>query len=562
MQTSGFFNAQKINGLYDREYNADHYSDNLAVVISDGVLRSSADDLKPSVKGMTATIGIGRAWIRGKWYKNDVPYSFTIPTAPTTNPRMDRIVLRYDNSREVRNISLQYLTGTPSMPAEPPAAMDTDTIKDLVICDIFVNVNATSAIYYDRRADKNFCGWVYSVKGDDEFFESLDGAFTEWFEEKKDTLSSVTLFKKYVYRTTTTSAGQTQVSFDIPQYDPNGVDIIDVFFNGRMLLENEDYTLNGSVITFKTGKSANQEVVVVCYKSIDGTGLGSVVGRIDELEQAMATLEVVSEFDYICNGINDNVKLSQLMLALHSKHETTDFAQYTIKVHGNFGCSAPVAGSGASDDEYKWFKFDDYTYTTNKVILDFSNCSKINITAPNNTVNRIFYGYNIWIKNARIFATVGGTTGAVTITNGSGGKAVFERCTFELTGCLNTYMAARGEWIDCRTIVINTNGASFCWYTSSYSFIKVNGGEHYAYAVSGKISAVFGLASDAVNGVLLVNGASCPTLAKGSYIQSYAVYDPTKNGKCAYNNLITALPISAEGQFVTGTIPQSKVDYL
>ena len=561
MQTSGFFNAQKINGRYDREYNADHYSDNLAVIISDGVLRSSADDLKPTASGMTVTIGIGRAWINGKWYKNDVPYSFTVPTAPTTNPRIDRVVLRYDNTREVRDISLKYLTGTASANATPPAIMNTDTIKDLVICDIGIDVNSTKAEVVDRRADKTVCGWVYSVKGDDDFFASLDGAFDRWFVEKKDTLSSVTLFKKYMYRTQTTSANQTKVSFDIPQYDASGVDIIDVYFNGRLQIENDDYTLNGSVITFKTAKSAGQEVVVVCYKSIDGTGIGSVVGRIDALERALATLEVVSEYDYICNGIDDNVKLSNIVRALNKKHNANDFAQYTIKVHGTFGCSAPVAGIGTSSDRYCWFKFDNYEYTTNKVIIDFSNCSKININAPSNSLNYVFYGYNVWVKNARIFATVSGTEGSFMLLNGTGGHAIFERCRIELTGTKNTYIANRGEYIECRTSVINTDWASYCFYLASYSFVKVTGGEHYAYSSSSYTSAVFAVPETATSGVLIVNGASCPTLANGSYLQKYALYDWSKNGKCAYNNIVTALSVVAEGQFITGTIPQSKADY-
>ena len=204
MQTSGFFNAQKVNGIYDRYYNADHYSDNLAVIISDGVLRSSADDLKVTANGMTVTVGIGRAWIRGKWYKNDVPYAFTVPTPPTTNPRIDRVVLRCDNSRAVRDISLKYVTGTPAASPTAPAPMNTDEIKDIVLCEYTVGVNATSVKPTDTRGNANLCGWVYSVSGDNSFFESLDGAFDEWFKEKKNTLSSVTLFKKYVYRTLNT----------------------------------------------------------------------------------------------------------------------------------------------------------------------------------------------------------------------------------------------------------------------------------------------------------------------------------------------------------------------
>jgi hypothetical protein len=566
MQTSGFFNAQKVNGRYDREYNADHYSDNLAVIISDGVLRSSNDDLKVTASGMTVTVGIGRAWIKGKWYKNDVPYVFNVPTAPTTGTRIDRVVLRYDNTREVRDISLKYITGTASANATAPAPMDTDTIKDLVLCDIPVLTNATSVIPTDTRADKNLCGWVFSTVGDNSFFETLDNDFYEWFKGKKDTLSSVTLFKKYVYRTQTTTSGQTKVSFDIPQYDASGVDIIDVYFNGRLQIENEDYTLSGSVITFKTAKSANQEVVVVCYKSIDGTGLGAIVDRVDALEEAVAKINSTSTYTYVCNGVNDNVMLSNIIQKLNQNSNADNFDYRSIRVVGTFGCSAPVAGSGTVDDRYKWFKFDDYEYTTNKIVLDFANCSKINITGEANTNHYIFYGYNVMIKNARIFATVSGAESSIMFINGTGGMAFFERCRIELTGGKNTYIGNRGEYVECRTSVINTAWSSYVFYLASYSFMKITGGEHYAYCPQGGTanytSAVFGVPDTATSGVLLVNGASCPTLANGSYAQKYAVRDWSKNGKCAYNNIVSALPVDAEGQFITNTIAQSKVDYL
>lgn len=65
----GFFDAlETADGLYDRTYSARDYSENLATIISNGVLRSTNDDLKVTVNGLTVTVGIGRAWINGCWY--------------------------------------------------------------------------------------------------------------------------------------------------------------------------------------------------------------------------------------------------------------------------------------------------------------------------------------------------------------------------------------------------------------------------------------------------------------------------------------------------------------
>ena len=66
-EKSGFFNALNVGGEYDRTYNANDYSDNLAVIIGNGVLRSQYDDLKVTASGMVATVGVGRAWINGHY---------------------------------------------------------------------------------------------------------------------------------------------------------------------------------------------------------------------------------------------------------------------------------------------------------------------------------------------------------------------------------------------------------------------------------------------------------------------------------------------------------------
>ena len=80
-------------GLYDRTYSARDYSENLATIISNGVLRSTNDDLKVTVNGVTVTVGIGRAWINGCVYHNDNNYVFPAVTVPTGGARYDRVIL-------------------------------------------------------------------------------------------------------------------------------------------------------------------------------------------------------------------------------------------------------------------------------------------------------------------------------------------------------------------------------------------------------------------------------------------------------------------------------------
>ena len=83
-QHSGFFNALKNGNIYDRKYNADDYSRNLAAFISTGVRRGNNELYVQSAGGMALKINTGYAMIEGKWYENDTVFTdFVVPTAPT-----------------------------------------------------------------------------------------------------------------------------------------------------------------------------------------------------------------------------------------------------------------------------------------------------------------------------------------------------------------------------------------------------------------------------------------------------------------------------------------------
>jgi hypothetical protein len=160
MQRSGFFNALLTNGEYDRKYNANDYCDNLALVISNGVLRGVDDDLKVSAAGMVVTVGVGRAWINGHYYYNDTPHAFAAISAPTGGTRYDRVFLRLNKNLAVRSVSLVYQQGTAADSPTKPAPVRDGYIYDIVLADIYVGTNATSVTVTDTRGNAELCGWV------------------------------------------------------------------------------------------------------------------------------------------------------------------------------------------------------------------------------------------------------------------------------------------------------------------------------------------------------------------------------------------------------------------
>ncbi len=313
-EKSGFFNALLSGGDYDRTYNANDYSDNLAVVISNGVLRSTGDDLQVTASGLSVSVAPGRAWIDGHYYLNDSPLTFAAITPPVGGKRYDRVMLRLNLDITERRTSLIYVEGVASNSPVKPAPTRNDTIYDLVLADIYVDTNATSLVVTDTRSDASLCGWVYSTSGDNSFFTSLDNSFMQWFTEKKDTLSSVTLFKRYQWSSVLTAQTST-VQFNIPQYDVDTC-FVEVYVNGIL---DSRHSISDDVITFEGSLVAGTKIIVNCYKSIDGTGIMTVADEITELQNAVATLSGVSKYTYKCTGSNDNISLSQIAQAILNK---------------------------------------------------------------------------------------------------------------------------------------------------------------------------------------------------------------------------------------------------
>ena len=538
-QKSGFFNALLDAGVYDRTYNADDYSDNLGVVISNGVLRSGTNDLQVVASGLNLTVKAGRAWINGHYYKNDSDYSLPAITAPTGGSRIDRVILRLNKTITVRSITLQYLQGTAATSPVAPELTRTDTIYDLCLANITVNANATSVSVADTRSDTTLCGWVYSVVGDNSFFENFDEQFETWFEDVKDTLASVTLFKQYMWETTLESATDT-VQFNIPQYDADTC-FINVYVNG--LLE-ENYSLSGNVITFTTATlSAGTDVTVLAYKSIDGTGIMTVADEITELQNQYATLDGVSQYVYRATGLNDNISLSQIAQAIYTGEwdsaECTEAAnafltalggltwlqsleadaQVTIDVVGKLGVTTPVYGSGSSSNRYRYFNFGQTAHSDMRVMFDFSRSDTIYISCASNTSNIIFYGTDLWIKGARVYASnagVGATGCDIQMVAGSNAGSInVENCVFDILSTANGRISDAGTYINCDCNVKSKGGSAFCFSPVSAKLLRVIGGRYLAYVTntSSYTAAVFYTTATQTNAVTFAQNINCPTIS-------------------------------------------------
>ena len=554
-QKYGFFNAlRNADGTYDRRYNANDYSENLAVVISNGVLRSTADDLKVTASGMRATVAAGRAWINGHWYLNDSPVTLAAVTAPIGGKRWDRVFLRLNKEVSDRRIYITYVKGTESNSPVKPTPMRTENVYDLVLADIFVDTNATSVIVTDTRADASLCGWVYSTSGDNSFFTSLDNSFAEWFGEKKDTLSSVTLFKRYNWRTVLETASKA-VNFNIPQYDAETC-FLEVFVNGILKTEGVEYSISGTVVTFGASLVIGTEIEVKCYKSIDGTGIQSVADEITALQNAVAALNSEAEYVYHCNGIDDNIKLSNIVRTFYS---TNDYRSAKINVIGEIGISTVFGGSGTSVNPYAWFNFVN-PFDTNRVLtLDFSRAGTIIPTIADGTSNVIFRASKIKIIGANVIANNTTADTVIKISNTSSGYIEYENCRFWITAYKDSIVAPHGTFTNCRASVANVINNSYCFQPAASGLVRINGGEYYAYTGdSTKQSAVVGQ-SDA-NAVSILYAVNAPIGARSGFYQTNSVLQWVNGGIMNCSDLVSELPLITVAGIsnIRGTIAKNK----
>lgn len=576
-QKSGFFNAKMVAGVYDRTYTADDYCDCLAVIISNGVLRSVNDDLKVNASGLNLTVNAGWAWINGHYYHNDTEYSLPPISTPTGGSRIDRVVLRFNNSIPVRSISLQYLTGTASTSPVPPDITRTGNIYDLCLAEITVNANSTTASVKDTRSDADLCGWVYSVSGDGSFFTSFDNAFTEWFEGVKDTLASVTLFKRYKWQTTLENPANT-IQFSIPQYDPDTC-FIEVICNGLLA---DNYTQNGNVLTFSKTLIAGTEIIVFAYKSIDGTGIMSVSEEITELQDQYATLDGVSKYVYMATGVDDNISLSQIAAALYSGSYSSDNvtaaanafltalggntylsgladdSKITVEVVGTLGATTPVYGTGTAQNRYRYFNLGQTATSSKRIIFDFAKADKINIDCANSTNNIIFYGTDLELRNVSVKAMNSGTDCNIQmIVNSNIGKMSFEDCSFEINTTGDAIIAENGTFLNCYAWAASSGGNSLLFVPNSNEFIRVIGGTFFAYEkASGKTAAIFYTYGTETSAVIIAQNINCPTVTLSGYLQQYL--SVCYAGKTFIDFVVSTLNSTGSYNTITNQVLQSK----
>lgn len=194
--TYGFFDAELVQGQYDRVYSAAEFAQYFSLLIKNGVFPDPSTNLQVKASSPTANMNVnieaGYGWINGYWAKNDSPYTLTIQPAHGSLNRIDAVVLRWVSS--TRSMEFDVLTGTPNASPQVPNLTRTVEIYELMLASITVANGATSiaqASITDKRPDSSVCGWVTSlIENIDttDLFAQFEDAFETWFDNIKGQL--------------------------------------------------------------------------------------------------------------------------------------------------------------------------------------------------------------------------------------------------------------------------------------------------------------------------------------------------------------------------------------
>lgn len=561
-EKSLFFNALPDSSSttgYDRNYNADDISDWLSVVWDNGVVKGGLS--VEATTGMVVNLNVGRAAIQGKAYINNAIESFTVAANGGSSTRYDYIILRFNNNVAVRSITAEYVQGTTSLPTTAGSLTRSGNIYDLMLCYIAVapsasaitqanitdtrgyddSVNSSGQYVYGDLADA--CPYFTAVKGYDDYYDAIIQSYE----------SVVTL-----------SSSSSLVVTNLPAHLYNSeYSIIEVYTNG--IKENDSaYTVGTNAgyitITFTQNKNAGAKITVDLGNFIDGEGLSTAIAGYNQFVSDVTELQEANEFNYVCNGLTDNVEISSLVNTFINGG--SDYKSLKLNIIGDFGYTAFVGGSGTSASPYQLFNF---ASGNRKVTLDFGNCSALNVSVSGKYANIFnFTSGNFTFNNLNLLVNDSVTPASGTVARvfyAANATIECNNCRMWVTGYQDSIISRCGTFNNCRCTVNNLINNSYCFLVSGTGLLTLNGGVYYAYCGSSSlISSV--VAQSAAGAISLVYGVVAPTVAKTGFYQTNVIYQLNANGNYVNcREIISTLARTVVSGYstVAGTIAVNKV---
>ncbi|OMC86934.1 hypothetical protein BK128_09730 [Viridibacillus sp. FSL H7-0596] len=164
---SFFDPVEDENGQFDREYNAQEFTDYFGSLITTGVMKGAGNQLSVSADGssMVTKLNTGVAFVEDKYYANDSLLNHTHDTETVGKSRIDRIVIRKDLSTEARHVKSFIKKGVASASPVAPALTQTANVYEISVAQVKVVggqtfISANNVV--DERGTGVTCPWAGS----------------------------------------------------------------------------------------------------------------------------------------------------------------------------------------------------------------------------------------------------------------------------------------------------------------------------------------------------------------------------------------------------------------
>ena len=525
----GFYNNKVVDGINDRVYTAKDIRKPYDVLYTDGIKPTPEGDvgnqLKVTANGnLTISVGAGYAKLGGAWFENTAEYIITLDN-PTTTTKYDCVIIKNDDSDGVRAPDI-YVKRLDHIP----------TINDLVrnsyiyeVCIAYITI--TSGVTFitddnitDTRMDGSLCNIMSGVGS--------------------------TVVRTYTNTYFSNKVNQTNIPIGIPEYNKER-DNLTVIVEGRTFSEGSHYIIvnNSNINLLNPLPVINTRIDFEVSKNVNGAAADTVVEEVGLHNNYLAHINKIIKHHYYCNGINDNVEISNLVENLNNM-TFSKYNNYRLCVHGSFGATNYISGDGTEASPYAWFVFGSNDTPTSRVVVDFSDCNEITIPVINNAYNTVFLGSWVEIYGASIKAE--NQSAMVNINTSTDGYFKADKCRFYVTGLAKSFISYNGDLINCYGRVLNVSQNSYCFPVKKY--LRLFGGEYLAYHKGDYTSAIAYIDTARSEAAVFASGVSCPKVTISGCEQSFAWYTEHQNNITAVGTITTLRSYNANTNHVIGTI--------
>lgn len=359
--TSGFYNS--ING--DRTYSANDMNKPYKRVITEGIFATPQGT--PSIdfqvlsanNAMNIIVKKGEGLLGNRWIELESDTVITVGSNTGITPRRDSIIIRVDNTQSGRVAQVIYREGTANSNPMPPNLVNTDTIKEIRVANIYVVAGATwisQDAIIDLRGSGE-CPWITSLikqvdtstlyaqwqKAYQDYYDTETAAFNAFMESLTQQLTVNT--NVVTYESHYTSATEvTEIPINISTFDQNR-DVLMVFVNRLRATPNTDYTIStdNSKITLTNSITAGQSVNFLVLKSIVGADAQTIEQELTAINNAIASLK--SDTDWVNFTLENGTSFDDTTKPAVRKYNNQVFVRGAIKGLNTTGiaiCTLPA----------------------------------------------------------------------------------------------------------------------------------------------------------------------------------------------------------------------------